>query len=146
MPRIGGVQDLSTPDLTKVYWQISVHPTDKPKTAFATPSGLYHFTMMPFGLNEATVSFQRVMDKALKGVQDCAVTYLDDILIYSLSWESHLLHLCRVLQVLHHTGLTVNLRKSKVGQSTVQYLGFCVGQGQIWAVPDKVAALRNVPL
>lgn len=57
--------------------------TKNPQTAFAAPSGLYQFTMMPFGLNGTTASFQRVMDKALKGVQDCVVAYIDDILVYN---------------------------------------------------------------
>lgn len=45
---------------------------------------------MPFGLNGAVASFQWVMHKALKGVQDYAVAYIDDILIYSPSWEAHM--------------------------------------------------------
>lgn len=68
--------------------------------AFATPSGLYQFTMMRFGLNGAATSFQQVMDKALKGVQDCAIAYIDDILIYCLSREAHMIHIHRVLAIL----------------------------------------------
>lgn len=78
-----GRQVLTTLDLTKGYWQIPLNPSDKPKTAIAAPLGLYQFTMMPFCLNGPAVSFQEVMDKTLRGVQDCAVTYIDDILIYS---------------------------------------------------------------
>lgn len=72
--------------------------------------------MMPFGLNGAAASFQRVMGKDLKSVQDCAIAYIDDILIYSPLWDSHVTHL---LQALRQTGLTVNLKKSKLGQTTV---------------------------
>lgn len=53
----GGGQVLSTLDLTKGYWQIPVHPMDKSKTIFAAPSGIYHFTVMPFGLNGTAASF-----------------------------------------------------------------------------------------
>lgn len=83
----------STLDLAKGYWQIPLAKADKQKTVFATPSGLYQFTKTPFRLNGGAISFQRVMDKALSGVQDCEVAYIDDILIFSLSWESHLIHL-----------------------------------------------------
>lgn len=51
-----------------------------------------------------------------------------------------------MLQALRQTGLTVNLKKSKLGQATLQYLGFHIGRGEIWDIPDKVAALRDVPL
>lgn len=76
--------------------------------------------MMPFGLNGAAASFQRVMDQTLQPVQDYAVAYIDVILIYSPSRETHIGHLHRVLQALHETGLMVNLKKSKIGQDLVQ--------------------------
>lgn len=90
--------------------------------AFAAPSGLYQFTKMSFGLNGATASFQRVMDNTLQKVKNCAVAYVDDILIISPSWEAHIVHLRRVQDALRNAGLTINLKKSKLGQQTIQYL------------------------
>lgn len=55
-------------------------------------------------------------------------------------------HFRWVLNALRHTGLTFNLKKSKLGQQMVRYLGFCIGQGRVWAIPDNVAAFREVPL
>lgn len=101
---------------------------------------------MPFGLNWAVSSFQQVMDKALRGAQDCAVAYIDDILIFSPSSDAHMTHLCWVLDALRHNKLTVNIKKSKLGQPKVQYLGFCIGYGRIWAIPDNVAALQEILL
>lgn len=100
---------------------------DRPKIDFATPSGLYHFTKMPFGLNGASASFQRVMDKTLIQVQDCEMPYIDDILVFSLCWEAHIGHLKRVLEAFRKVGLTANLKKSKLRRTVVQYLGFCIG-------------------
>lgn len=102
--------------------------------------------MMPFSLNGAAAPFQRVMDQTLKQVQDCAVAYIDDILTYSPSWVTHITHLHRVLQALRQTRLMVNLKKSKIGQDSVQYLSFHIGKGKIWAGSDKVAALRELQL
>lgn len=65
--------------LTNRYWQISLAPTAREKTAFTTHSGLYRFVKMPFCLHGATASFQRDMDKVPKGVWDSAVIYIDDI-------------------------------------------------------------------
>lgn len=53
--------------------------------AFAMPTGFCHFTKMPFGLLDTSTSFQRVMDKALVNVHNCAVAYIDDILVLSPS-------------------------------------------------------------
>lgn len=57
-------------------------PNVKEKTTFVAPSGLYPFVKMPFALHSATALFQRVMDKTLKEIRDCAVTYIDDILVF----------------------------------------------------------------
>lgn len=86
------------------------------------------------------------MDKALMGVQDCAVAYIDDILIFSSLWDAHMTHLQQVLDTLRHTRLTINLKKNNLGQPMVQYLGFCISHGRIWAISNKVATLQEVPL
>ena len=59
---------------------------------------------MPFGLHGAAVTFQRLMDQVLEPVRDFAGAYIDDILIYSNSWEEHIEHLRRVLIELGSTG------------------------------------------
>lgn len=63
------------------------------------------------------------------------MAYIDYILILTPSWEARLVHLRRVLDALRRTGLTVNLKKSKLGQQMVQYSGFCIGHRKIGAVP-----------
>lgn len=102
---------------------------------------------MPFGLSGAATSFQRVMDKALRRVRNCAITYIDDILVFTPSWETHLVHLKQVLSALHEVGLTASRKKSHHGYTSVQYLGFRIGGGRVRAVPNKVATLRqeNLP-
>lgn len=59
---------MSTIDLTMGYWQILLATEDQDKMAFTTPSELYHFTKMPFGLHGEAVSFQREIGKALAPV------------------------------------------------------------------------------
>lgn len=81
----------STLDLASGYWQVEVHPADKEKTAFATPLGLYEFERMPFGLCNAPATFQRLMQRCLGGqVHDFLLIYLDDIILYSPDFDSHL--------------------------------------------------------
>jgi len=97
MPRIdelidqlGKAQYLSTLDLTKGYWQVPVSADAQQKTAFTTPFGLFEFKRMPFGLQGAPVTFQRMMDKLLDGLGDFARAYIDDLVVFSTSLEEHL--------------------------------------------------------
>lgn len=95
-------------DFTKGYWQIPLDQASKENTAFATPSSLYQFTKMPFGRHGAATSFQHLMVQALKEVHDCAVVYIENILVFSQTWEEHLVHLRRVLTALRPAGLVAN--------------------------------------
>lgn len=91
--QLGRAQYLSALDLTKGYWQVPVRPQDRRKTAFATPTGLYQFKRMPFGLHGAASMFQRLVDRALEGCEGFARAYIDDIVVSSSTWAEHLDHL-----------------------------------------------------
>lgn len=99
--QLGKAQYLSALDLTKGYWQIPVAEADREKTAFATPRGLFQFKRMPFGLHGAAATFQRLVDRALAQCGSFAWAYIDDIVICSPDWPTHLDHLRQVLHALH---------------------------------------------
>ena len=81
---LGGATWFSTIDLASRFWQISMHEEDIKKTAFITPSGLYEFVVMPFGLNNAPGTFQRLMNWVLRDYLGIFVAvYIDDIIIYT---------------------------------------------------------------
>ena len=88
--QLGGAKYISTLDLTQGYWQVPVAQHAQHKTAFATPFGLYQFRRMPFGLQGAMATFQRMMDKLLDGWGHFANAYLDDLVIFSSSWPEHI--------------------------------------------------------
>lgn len=81
---------------------------------------------MAFGLRNAPATFQRLMNKVLNGVQNCKA-YLDDIIVYSNTWEEHLTTLRVVFDHLFKASLTLNLVKCEFGKATVTYLGKQVG-------------------
>ena len=93
--RLGPARYISTLDLTKGYWQVPLTPRAREKTAFTTPDGLYHYRVLPFGLHGAPATFQRLMDQVLKPHHQYAAAYLDDIVIHSTDWQSHLSRLER---------------------------------------------------
>ena len=76
-------------------YQIGTFSTDNhhSKTAIVTPFSKLQYTSMSFGLVDATSTIQRLMDRILLGLEECSPAYIDDVLVYSESWEEHLLHL-----------------------------------------------------
>lgn len=74
---------------------------------------------MPFGLHGVAASFLTVMDKALKDVRDCAVAYIDNILVFSTDSKEYMQHLWRVFQALRQAGLTATPKKSHLGCRSV---------------------------
>ena len=143
--RVGKSTYISTLDLTRGYWQVPVAIKDRPKTAFSTPFGLYQFNTMPFGLKGAPATFQRLMDRVIHGL-NFAAAYLDDLIIFSESWEDHLTHIQMVLERLRHAGLTAKARKCEFGASECVYLGHIVGSGTVRPEEDKTAAVRQFPM
>ncbi|TPX30088.1 hypothetical protein SeMB42_g07980, partial [Synchytrium endobioticum] len=89
-----GASFYSTFDLRSGYWQIPVAEADKEKTAFTSHEGLYEYNVMPFGLTNAPATFQRLMDVVLSGLKwRCCLVYLDDIVVFSKSFDEHLDHI-----------------------------------------------------
>lgn len=141
--RVSGANYITTLDLTKGYWQVPVAKKDREKTAFTTPHGLFQFRRMPFGLQGAPATFQRMVDKLLDGLSDFASAYIDDIIIFSRTWNEHLTHLGSVLQRIQAAGLTVKRKKCQFGMAECVYLGHTVGSGRVQPEDVKVKAIQN---
>ena len=107
LPRIDDLLDalhgakwFSTLDLKSGYWQVPITEQDKAKTAFRTSSGqLFEFSQVPFGLCNAPATFSRLMDRVLAGLHwETCLFYLDDIIVFSSTWEEHLARLRQVFE------------------------------------------------
>ena len=95
--RLGKAKFITTLDFTRGYWQLPMASTSRHLTAFTTPFGLFQFKVMPFGLQGAPVTFQRLMDRVLKGLESYAAAYIDDLVIHSRTWGEHLAQVRSVL-------------------------------------------------
>lgn len=94
------------------YWQIPIAIEDRDKTTFTTHMGTFRHTRMPFGLRNAPATFQRALDIVLSGVrwQTCLV-YLDDVVVFSRSYEEHVDHVDHIPSLLAEAGVKLKLKK-----------------------------------
>jgi hypothetical protein len=148
LPRIDDTLDslgqavwFSTLDLASGYWQINVYPPDREKTAFSTRHGHYEFKVMPFGLRNAPSTFQRLLDRVLAGLlYKICLVYIDDVIIFSRTFEEHLQHLTAVFDRLRKAGLSMKASKCYFGVREVRYLGHIIGNGTIKPDPSNIEA------
>ena len=109
---LAGKQWFSTLDLASGYWQVSVSPEARCKTAFATHSGLFQFKVMPFGLCNAPATFERLMDQVLQGLRwSRCLVYLDDIISFGTSFGGALDNLTLIFERLRTYGLPLKSTK-----------------------------------
>ena len=99
---------------------------------------------MPFGLRGAPATFQRLMDKLLRGTESFTGVYLDDILIYSQTWQEYLSHVRVVLKRLEQAGLTLKSSKCVFGTVECEYLGHKIGKGGVSPLESKILAIQNI--
>ncbi|PIK57624.1 hypothetical protein BSL78_05450 [Apostichopus japonicus] len=141
-----GSQWFSAIDLLSGYHQVAMAETDRHKTGFITPFGLYEFNRMPFGLSNAPGTFQRLMQTCLHDqFFQSVLCYLDDILVYSKTFEDHLTNLQRVFDRLKQQGLKIKPSKCTFFQSEVTYLGHKVTRAGVMPSPDKIQAVKDWP-
>jgi hypothetical protein len=124
-----GARYFSTLDLLSGYWQIEINEADKHKTAFICEPGLFEFNRMPFGLTNAPSTFQRAMNSIFKDeLYKFVLVYLDDIIIYSKTFNDHLIHLRKVFELLQSAGLRLNRTKCEFFKNKIDYLGYIVSE------------------
>ena len=99
---------------------------------------------MPFGLTNSPANLMRMMDEILfPSTNSFVVLYLDDILIYSRTWEEHLHHIHQVLSTLQQHKLYANLEKFSFGMERVYYLGYVMENNGVHVDPDKIQAIHD---
>nr|VZH96027.1 unnamed protein product [Spirometra erinaceieuropaei] len=136
----------STLDLASGYWQVEVRPSDREKTAFAVPSGLYEFETMPFGLANAPSTFQRLMNQLLAQlIPTSCLVYMDDIIVLGKDFDSHLSNIRAVFSSLRQAGLTLKPAKCVFIKPRVKFLGHVVSAAGIETDDEKVTQIREWP-
>jgi len=119
-------------------------PEDEPKTAFKTHQGHYQFKVVPFGLTNAPATFQCVMNQILHPfLRQFVLVFLDDIVIYSKSFEEHMSHLEQVLAVLRTHQLYLKASECTFAQDSLEYLGHIISSKGVATDPSKIQAMLH---
>jgi hypothetical protein len=144
LDNLAGSQYFSTIDLTSGYWQIEMDKESAEKTAFSSSRGLFEFTVMPFGLCNSPATFQRAMEFCLAGLQfEQCLIYLDDIIVFSSTFQAHLDRLANVFERFSANGIKLKPSKCTFGAQSVKYLGHIVSRDGIMPDPAKIDTVRN---
>ena len=144
---LAGAKYFTTVDLQAGYWQIPMHPDDIEKTAFVTNEGLFESTVMPFGLANAPATFQRLMQFVLAGLlMEHCLCYIDDVIVFSSSFEEHLFDLDRVLDRFRKANLKLKPTKCELARKSVHFLGHVVSADGISPDPEKIRTIVEMAM
>lgn len=144
---MSGKNYFSSLDLTKGYWQIPIQKESIQYTAFQTTDGHFEWLRMPFGLANAPAEFQRLMDNILAGLKpSIAIAYLDDIIVFSDTFEHHLLALEKVFKRIQECSLQLSPKKCDFCKLEMSYLGFIVCKNGHKPDPNKIKAVLNLKI
>ena len=147
MTYFGDSKFYSTLDLFSGFWQVGIEENSKEYTAFIMPGfGLFEFNKLPFGLCNAPSTFQDLTDRVFRGLKWSSVlVYIDDVIIYSKTFEEHLEKLREVFERLRAANLTLKTKKCTFASTQVKVLGHIVSSDVIRPDPEKLAAIKNFP-
>lgn len=142
-----GCSWFSALDINAAFWSIPIRMEDRYKSAFVTQHGHYEWRSMPFGIKVAPACFQRILSGIIKrkDLSNFAINYLDDILIFSHSFDEHVEHLQRVISAIFDEGFRLNFKKCSFASSSIQYLGHILGPNSVTPLQDNLTAINTFP-
>ncbi|GBP09690.1 hypothetical protein EVAR_76656_1 [Eumeta japonica] len=159
----------TTLDINSAFWAIPLRVEDRKKTGFVTQDGHFQWTCLPFGLKTSPAIFQRILSNILRkhNLTGYAINYIDDILIYSTTFEEHIRHIRNVLEAIIKEGFRLKFTKctfassSKYNETEHRVTGFApkylldgtnvsivpneiktIGKEDKW-IADRILALEN---
>ena len=130
-------------DMTKGYWQIEIAESDRKYTAFQAAGELYHFKRMAFGLKNAPMTFNRLMNRLIGQRTDTSF-FFDDVIIFHCDWNLHVQALREIFNIFRDNNLTVKPSKTEIAFSEIQFLGHTVGKGLLKPISENVDKILSI--
>lgn len=134
-------------DINSAFWSIPLRTSDRTKTGFVTQEGHYQWTCLPFGLKTAPAIFQRILRNIIKkhNLSGFANNYIDDILIFSKTFDEHITHIKKLMDAIQQEGLRLKFTKCTFAASSVKYLGHIIKNNSITPLKDNLKTIREFP-
>ena len=123
-----------------------MHEDSIGKTAYRVPWDLYEFLRLPRGLSNAPSTFHRIVELIFGDLNlSELVMYVDDLLVFSSTFEEHLDRLAKVFERVERYCLNLNGKKCLLFQASVRHLGHIVSREGVSVDPDKTVRIRDWP-
>lgn len=137
----------TTLDINSAFWSIPLKIQDREKTAFATQEGHYQWTCLPFGLKTAPAIFQRILSNIIRRhkLSGFAVNFIDDIIVFSKTFEEHITHLSRLFEAISTEGFRLKFSKCNFAKNHANYLGHRIENNSVKPLKDYLTAVKNFP-
>jgi hypothetical protein len=132
-------------DLKSGYWQIQIAESDIYKTTFAVPFGHYKWIVLPFGLKNAPLEFQNIMNDIFNKYPEFIIVYIDDVLVFSKNIDQHIKHLRIFKDIIKRNGLVISAPKMKIFQTKIRFLGHKIYNGTIIPIHRSVEFASKFP-
>lgn len=135
-------------DIHSAFWSIPLRIEDRSKTGFITQEGHFQWTVLPFGLKTSPAIFQRILSGIIRKhkLSNFTVNYIDDILIFSETFEEHINHLTKLLEAIKEEGLRLKFSKCNFASDSVTYLSHIIKNNSVSPIKDNLISIRNFPV
>jgi transposase InsO family protein len=141
---LGGNSYFACLDLSDAFFQIPIKQEHREYTAFNAGGRHVQYTVMPMGLCNATATFQRLISTIFADI-DWLRPYVDDIIIPAKTFDELMIRTELVFQRLRQAGLKMGGKKTKIGVTEVEYLGYICDANGIRMNPKKIETVQNYP-
>jgi len=134
-------------DINSAFWSIPIAYEDRHKTGFITQNGHWQWVSMPFGLKNAPAVFQRILSGIIRKnkLSDFVINYIDDILIFSKSFEEHLQHLELLVKAILREGFRLKFTKCSFATHSVNYLGHVISKNTVRPLNNNLRSISDFP-
>ncbi|NQZ62984.1 reverse transcriptase domain-containing protein [Crocosphaera sp.] len=130
-------------DMTKGYWQIEIAESDRHFTAFQAAGELYQFKRMAFGLKNAPMTFNRLMNRLIGQRTDTSF-FFDDVIVFHCDWNLHVQALHEIFSIFRNNNLTVKPSKTEVAFPEIQFLGHIIGKGLLKPNSENIGKILSI--
>ncbi|XKL61664.1 hypothetical protein PGB90_001497 [Kerria lacca] len=135
-------------DINSAFWSIPIRIKDRHKTGFVTQQGHWQWVSMPFGLKNSPAVFQRVLSGIIrkKSLEEFCCNYIDDILVYSKTFEEYIEQTEKLLRAILKEGFRLKFIKCNFAASSVKYLGHVISENEVRPLNDNLISIKQFPI